>query len=434
MPRQSLPRFNLKNSKSKTPTTVVLIYRYKKEAGKNVTLRHSTGETVLPKFWQGDSARINLTYPDYPAMNTRLADLRVEALRIAKKEPFISVPAFKKRLDVFMNRAPAGPATIPTLPKYIDDVCRSPILDYKTIKKHQDIKNKLNRYGLEKSYDLYFENITLDFRNDFVKWLYANGVNSRNTMHKITQRLRKYMKDSANETIVVDGVMQRYHNCTDHNKDGWLENKIKSTKHYLEQRELNILAAAELTTHNNFALTRDCFLIMCYTGLRISDLKKLTKDHIFKEKRGYYIDTYTKKGRNVKFDTQVVVPIIKPLEAILKRLDFNIPDTISEQKLNDHIKEILKELGVNRKVLHLKQTRGHLKEQFTPIYKLITNHSGRYTFIDLMLNQYEIPILRVQKMTGLSLKVLMEYERGNKHKSAMIVLDSINSGAKIRNL
>ena len=130
-----------------------------------------------------------------------------------------------------MNRAPSGSATIPALPKYIDNLCRNPTMDYKTIKKHQGIKNKLNRYSLEKSYDLYFDNITMDFRNDFVKWMYDNGVNSKNTVHKITQRLRKYKKDAANETVVIDGVMMRYHTCTEHFKDGWLENKVKSTKH-----------------------------------------------------------------------------------------------------------------------------------------------------------------------------------------------------------
>ena len=141
---------------------------------------------------------------------------------------------------------------------------------------------------------------------------------------------------------------------------------------------------------------RDAFCFCCFTSLRYSDLKRLKRTNVFSK----YIQITTEKDTD-----SVKIELNKYSKAILdkyRRDSFpcnNPLPVISEQRMNEHLKQIGEICGFNDPV-HVTYFRG--SERVDEVYekwKLMTSHVGRKTFIcnSLMLG---IPPQIVMKWTG----------------------------------
>jgi len=139
---------------------------------------------------------------------------------------------------------------------------------------------------------------------------------------------------------------------------------------------------------------RDIFCFCCFTGLRHSDVYKLSKLDI-QQKR---INVITQKT-------------IEPLYIELNNYSTNLlekyADTESEkafpiipiQKMNDYLKELGKmaELTEPVRVIHFKNNE---REEHTyKKYEVLTTHCGRRTFIVLAIT-LGIPLAVIMKWTG----------------------------------
>lgn len=142
------------------------------------------------------------------------------------------------------------------------------------------------------------------------------------------------------------------------------------------------------------------FLFMCFTGLRISDLKAINGDNIVGDVLVYCpVKTQSIKKSNVKL----------PLNSYSKKLiaDENpktgmLFDCIFEQKMNERIKEIVKVDG---------------------IYKDLSNHCARHTFATLWLFKTK-DLVGLQKLLGHSdIKQTMIYVHVT---DAMVALEMKN--------
>lgn len=124
---------------------------------------------------------------------------------------------------------------------------------------------------------------------------------------------------------------------------------------------------------------RDMFVFECFVGARISDLQALTKDNISED--GNYIEYIADK--TIKENPRICrIPLSSKAKEILKRYD--MPDGklmphISQQQYNDGIKELLKSLGISRKVIIL--DKHTMTKKSVPIYEVISSHNARKTFI-----------------------------------------------------
>ena len=76
--------------------------------------------------------------------------------------------------------------------------------------------------------------------------------------------------------------------------------------------------------------------MQCYTGLRVSDLRRVTLDTISEDRSMIIM-------RATKTDEAIKLPILPEAEEILSKYDYKLP-FISDQKYNKAIKDFLKEL------------------------------------------------------------------------------------------
>lgn len=152
------------------------------------------------------------------------------------------------------------------------------------------------------------------------------------------------------------------------------------------------------TVHDASALakTRDLFCFCAYTGLRYSDAIKLKRTDIVDNR----INVTTKKT----YDT-LAIELNSRSRAILDKyasanFPFNLAlPTISNQKMNDYIKDLGELCGFRDPVTIVRFRGGKREEETFCKWQLLSTHAGRRTFICSALS-FGISPQVVMKWTG----------------------------------
>jgi integrase len=136
----------------------------------------------------------------------------------------------------------------------------------------------------------------------------------------------------------------------------------------------------DLSENKKLAQVRDIFCFSCATGFRYSDLKQLKREHI---KADEIILTIIKTGE------RLMVPLNPYSIGILSkyRQHHSPLPMISNQKLNDYVKELCLLAGINEPI-EIVRSYGIKREAIIyPKHELISLHCGRKTFVTLSLEK-----------------------------------------------
>ena len=145
---------------------------------------------------------------------------------------------------------------------------------------------------------------------------------------------------------------------------------------YLSREELEAISAVDILPHNtSMRRSRDLFLIGCYTGLRVSDYTRLSREHIVDIDGVEFFEIVSQKtGR------MVTIPIHPVVREIIKANDGDLPERQPEQVINRNIKTIGAMAGITGKAAVV-QTTGGLKVKRNYLkYELIKTHTARRSF------------------------------------------------------
>jgi site-specific recombinase XerD len=174
-------------------------------------------------------------------------------------------------------------------------------------------------------------------------------------------------------------------------KNEWLtKNPFANFKAYyrdpkreaLTQEEIDLLASKSFSTER-LSVVRDIFLFSCYTGLRFSDVQKLTPANVVKGVDGgqwLTVDT-------TKTDDRCNIPLLQPALQLIKNYG-TYPECLnkgvlfpirSNQKTNEFLKEIAAIAGINKR-LHF--------------------HLARHTFATTITLNNGVSLEAVGKMLG----------------------------------
>ncbi len=148
----------------------------------------------------------------------------------------------------------------------------------------------------------------------------------------------------------------------------------------LTNEEFESLFYLDLSANKRLSQVRDVFCFACTTGLRYSDLNQLKREHIKADE----IRLIVKKTKE-----PLSIPLTPYSKAILARYEaMHRPlPVISNQKLNDYVKELCKMARITEQV-EIVRYRGTKREAITySKYELIGVHTGRKTFATLSLEK-----------------------------------------------
>ena len=163
---------------------------------------------------------------------------------------------------------------------------------------------------------------------------------------------------------------------------------------FLEWSELMTLYKAELEPP--FAQVRDVFCFCCFTSLRYSDVYALRWADVF--------DDHIKVTTQKTDDSLVIELNDYSTDLIGRYVDESYPDdkvfpVLSNQKMNDRLKELCRLCGIERMVRVSEFENGERVDRLVPKWRLMSTHAGRRTFIcnALMMG---IPPNVVMRWTG----------------------------------
>ena len=253
-----------------------------------------------------------------------------------------------------------------------------------TIKNFKGFQVQFNNFQTDKHKKLNFEHITIDFYNDYTGYFTQKDY-SINTIGRHVKNLKTIMRASRDE-----GLHQN--NEIDRKQFKILKTDVDSI--YLTEKEIKKLRDLDLSENKVYDLTRDIFLVGCYTAQRFSDYSRINKSHIRKLENG----TQIIELRQQKTGEKVIIPIKPELLEILKKYDFNLPKTY-EQKINENIKKVGEKAKI-KEPQEIENIRGGLKLKTTlPKHELIKTHTARRTGATLMYLA-GIPSIDIMKITG----------------------------------
>ncbi len=167
----------------------------------------------------------------------------------------------------------------------------------------------------------------------------------------------------------------------------------------LSAQELEKLEKVDVSHNKDYQRSKDMFLLGCYTGLRVSDIKRINRHRIENNE----INITLQKNR-----TEVSIPILPHIEAILKRYDYSAPK-ISEQQVNKNIKDVCEIAGITKSIFKKEKKNGVLIESLHAKHRLITTHVAGKTFISLAPDKWGFTPADVAAFVGKDIKTVLGY-------------------------
>ncbi len=186
----------------------------------------------------------------------------------------------------------------------------------------------------------------------------------------------------------------------------WKVYKEKLTIIYLTQEELSALYKYDFSENKRLERVRDLFVLQCRTGLRVSDLLRLGKEHI----HGDVIKLVAHKNKK-----PVLVPILDETAAILKKYNYVLP-VITEQKLNEYIKEACNVARIRDKVQVVEYRGGEKIYTDYFKYELISSHIAVKTFCTHCAEK-NIPAKMVADITGKTVAIINSHYYGTNERT-----------------
>lgn len=382
-------KFYLKNPKADNETVV-----YARVSHKGFQLKIYTGISVLPKHWNGKThmvrnspscregssintkldnmqSKINKCFYDYqnehgaepsPAMFRRLIDDALGRSKVTKLNFFEYFQDFLDRTEAGQRRNAKGQIIKPS-------------------KAYKVTQNNLTAFDAQWSKKLDFDTIDLDFYEDYLKFLQKKSL-SENTIGREIKNLKAVLNDAT----------ERGQNTNLAYKSKRFAKPSEEVDNIaLTEKELLDIENLDLSDTPHLDKARDLFLIGCYTGLRYSDYSRLTPDNI---KDGFIEIKQQKTG------SPVAIPVHTKVKAIIDKYGGNLPESTTNQKTNQALKDIFKQIEDFKKTTGKTRTQGGMKTTVNlEKWNLVSTHTARRTFATNAYLQ-GIPSITIMAITG----------------------------------
>lgn len=249
-----------------------------------------------------------------------------------------------------------------------------------TLKSYKVVKKNIEEYQSKNNTVVTPLTADIDFYHSFVKFLSAEGL-AKNT---IGTRI-KIIKTVLNYASEKKGV--KY--SPDFRKKSFAKPSEETESIYLNVDELN--AIETLVLSKSLDKVRDMFLIACDTGLRYSDITRLTSENITEDG---LIKMMTQKTTTI-----IYAPMTPRVKRIFEKYKYQLPKPISNKNYNESLKAIARMAGITAPVTRTHTTAGKLHTTTVSKYELVTSHTARRSFAT---NAYlgGVPTLNIMKVTG----------------------------------
>jgi len=394
MPKVLYPtvRFYLKDI-HEPETLIYLVFRYSFK-GKSVKLKISTGQKAVIKHWNSDKQRLNTIgsrAERYSKINKRLDEWKRHTLEIYDEWDYgnISLKDFKAQLKNRMGIA-ALPDAPPTLFEFIGQHIKAlktaPNAKPSHYKKFGNVLAQLKRFEQETSTRVSYETIDFQFKKDFERWRQLQDI-SQNTIARDFSRVKELLRLSHEKG---------YHSNTSYQLKGFTIKSVRTrNKVRITLAELQQLIEFDFSHSKRLEKVRDVFYCMCFTGQRVSDWHKISKENLHTKNGNRFFRIRPSKTK----DKIVAIPLLPEAEQILEKYHWQLP-LISDAKFNKYIKEVCEAAIPETHFKRIYTQYGAVVDELTPKHEKVSSHSCRYSFCSNMHYERKISLQQIRSVTG----------------------------------
>jgi len=261
----------------------------------------------------------------------------------------------------------------------------------RTIQKYRTVQSQLQDFAVKVwGKKIRWKDIDSSFLGKYKSYRANQGL-AINTIGKDQAVLKFWIKTAYNREV---------HDNKKWREKVWQKQEMKIKKPALTEAELKTLREAQMS-RDSLNVCRDLFLVSCWTGARVSDLKRMPE--IIK-------DAWNQNGESCpsalsfvqsKTGNSVMVPVLPELRTIIEKWNGDLPALPAEQKMNKRIKEVGQEAGLDR-IVELVSTKANEQgviHKF-PFHQMLTNHTGRRTFATLLYKRGIMSNGQLMSLTG----------------------------------
>jgi integrase len=357
------------------------------------------GYSINPEKWTKENQQVkhgcnNSKGITYSTINSRIKDIESKFADFEndnqKNKGAVSVVTLKNEYqNHFGKKKPeiAEKSFFDFFDQFRADEAKDKDWTTSTIAKFGVIKNHLKEFNENLTFENFDNKGLSEYRNFLLKKKEMRNTTIEKQMKFLKWFLRWSVKYAQNKTIDFVTFAPK--------KD----KKKNSDKRviFLEAKELKMVYNFPIPDTKNYLIrVRDVFCFCCFTGLRHSDVYNLKRSDI----KGDLIHC-----DSIKTGDKLTIELNKYSRAILNKYkdipyeDNKALPVISNQKMNDYLKELGKLCGINEPTTEVYFKGDKRIEETKPKYDLLGTHTGRRTFICNAL-ALGIPAIVVMKWTG----------------------------------
>ena len=261
-----------------------------------------------------------------------------------------------------------------------------------TLKRYKCNKTLLEDFEKKTKHKLSLGKFDEKTFNKFLKFCVENREHSANTVHRNIGLLKTFLLWAFNKKYSFNNSFVNFK---------------KPPKFRTDEIALNIEQVEEIYAHDfsknrKFERVRDLFVFGCVTGMRFGNYSTISKNDV----QGDFIRVIDLKSKSKNLS----IPLNNISKSILEKYEYSLPN-ISNQKMNEYIKEVFKDLKFTDEIKKTMKYGDQLVEKNSEFYKRISSHTARRSFITIMKNK-RVPDKVIMSYTGhTSLEVFNAYYR-----------------------
>ena len=194
--------FVLKEPKSKDNTIVYLLFRYQSQ-----TLKYSTGQKILPKFWNFENQRARETkqFKQYPEVNALLQKIEDKVFDAYRKLVTDSVVPTIDKLRAELKRK----LLVGELSKkndfilFIQDSIKNSTKRPNTVMSYTNTLNHLIKFKEKYKRELTFDTIDMAFYDQFMKYCLQKNY-ATNTIGNLIKIIKVFMNEAFDKKLTTN--------------------------------------------------------------------------------------------------------------------------------------------------------------------------------------------------------------------------------------
>lgn len=278
-----------------------------------------------------------------------------------------------------------------------------------TIAHHKCVYKRFCEFFRDECIKNDFSVFDLSFSMRFEAWAYSHKHYKSNTIPTSFNVLKVWLNEAVRQGLLSDLTFREYKSKAENVDNIYLTND-EITKLY----NLNIPSLIKqglIDSKSHCEVTRDLFVVGCWTGLRLSDLNNLDKGNI-----NLNNNTLTIIAQKTK--QKVVIPLHEYVKQVYLKYRGKFPKMPDKSKSIAHLQHLAQLAGIDETVTIKENRGGQVLCKNYPKYQLVMNHTARRSFAtNLYLKG--APTLSIMQLTGHTTEVnFLKYIKVTKEENA----------------